>query len=82
VAPVISGFAFCACHFLRAQFGMEKGGLTSCFLTKPAQSVKWFSSGGVKTKKKKTIRQHCSKTQVNPETEGRFNFSQSIFMPF
>jgi hypothetical protein len=46
-------------------------------LTKPSQSVNRFSTAGAGTEKKETIRQHCSMTSVNSETEGRFIFSQS-----
>jgi hypothetical protein len=51
-------------------------------LTKPAQAVNRFSSAGVRIENKETVRQYCSMTSVNPETEGRFISSQSTFIPF
>ena len=40
-------------------------------VTKPAQSVNRFSSAGVRIEKKEIIRQNCSMTPVNSETEGQ-----------
>jgi hypothetical protein len=42
-------------------------------MTKAVQSGDRFSLAGVRIKKKMTIRQHCSMTPVNSETEGSFN---------
>jgi hypothetical protein len=33
-------------------------------------------------KQKKQVRQHCSVTPVNSETEGKFLFSNPLFIPF
>jgi hypothetical protein len=55
--------------------------LTAC-LTKPAQSVSGFSSAGARVEKRKTSRQCCSVIPVNSETEGKFNFSNPLFIPF
>jgi hypothetical protein len=52
-------------------------------MTKPTQSVNRFSSAGVRIeKKKKTVRQHCSMTPVNSETEGKFNFPNLLLYHF
>ena len=51
-------------------------------MTKPAQSVNRFSRAGVRIKKKKTIRQHCSMTPASSEAEAGLLFFQSAFIPF
>lgn len=66
-----------ACLPLRKQKGREKEEKKDIEDYTPhcdqAHSVNRFSGAGARTKRKETIRQCCSVTPVNSETECRFN---------